>query len=58
MVQKGLTVVPGGHMSVILVVIIGLSAVGGQERSKYGPEWASFIYIYTKLLALEPSRGP
>ena len=34
------------------------SAVGGQERSKYGPEWASFIYIYTKLLALEPSRSP
>ena len=29
----------------------------GQRRSKYGPEWASFIYIYTKLLALEPSRG-
>ena len=21
-------------------------AVGGQERSKHGPEWASFIYIY------------
>ena len=22
------------------------SAVGGQERSKYGPDLASFIYIY------------
>ena len=34
------------------------SAVGGQERSKYGPDLASFINIFTKLLALKPSRGP
>ena len=47
--------VPGSHLSVILVVII---AVGGQERSKYGPDLASFINIFTKLLALKPSRGP
>ena len=33
--------VPGSHLSVILVVTI---AVGGQERSKYGPDLASFIY--------------
>ena len=46
--------VPGSHLSVILVVII---AVGGQERSKYGPDLASFINIFTKLLALKPSRG-
>ena len=32
--------------------------MGGQERSKYGPEWASRIYIYEIFLASEPSRGP
>ena len=46
MVRKGLTVVPGGHLSVKLVVIIGFWQLGGQERSKYGPEWASFISTY------------
>ena len=34
------------------------SAVGGQERSKYGPECASRIYIYVIFWASDPSRGP
>ena len=43
--RKGLSVVPGG-MSVIFGGYYWFSAVGGQERSKYGPEWALRIYIY------------
>ena len=45
MVLKGLTVVPGGHMSVILVVIIGFRQWGvrkGQNMAQNGPR----LYIY------------
>ena len=40
---EGITVVPVGHLSDILVFIIGIRQSGGQGRSKYGPEWASHI---------------
>ena len=53
--------VPGGHPSVILVVIIGFRQWGarkGQNMAQNGPHVYIYIYINTKLLALEPSRGP
>ena len=50
--------VSGGHLGVILVVIIVFRQWGDQERSRYGPVRSSLIYKYAKLLALEPSRGP
>ena len=40
MVRKGLTVVPGGYLSVILVVIIGFrqwGAMEGQNMAQNGP---------------------
>jgi len=51
-------VVSGGHLSVILVVIIGFRQWGDQERSRYGPVRSSLIYKYAKLLALEPLGAP
>ena len=45
MVRKGLTVVPGGHMSVILVVIIGFRQWGvrkDQNMAQNGPR----VYTY------------
>ena len=47
MVRKGLTVVPGGHMSVILVVIIGFWQWGvrkDQNMAQNGPR----VYTYMK----------
>ena len=46
MVQKGLTVVPGGHMSVKLVVIIGFRQWGvrkGQNMAQNGPRLYKYI---------------
>ena len=58
MVQKGLTVVPGGHMSIILVFIIGFRQWGVRKDQNMAQKWASRMYIYEFFLALEPSRGP
>ena len=52
------TVERGGYRGAILVVIIGFRQWGGQGRSKYGPELAPLIFIYAKLLASEPLKGP
>ena len=53
MVRKGLTVVPGGYLSVILVVIIGFWQWGvrkGQNMAQNRPRL--HIYIHTNFLAL------
>ena len=45
MALKGLTVVPGGHLSVILVIIIGFRQWGvreGQYMAQNGPR----VYTY------------
>ena len=47
MVRKGLTVVPGGHMSVILVVIIGFRQWGVRKGQNMAQTWPHlYIYIY------------
>ena len=51
--------VHGGHLSVVLVVIIGFRQWGvreGQNMAQNGPRVD--IYISAKFLASEPSRGP
>ena len=48
---------PGGHLSVILVVIIGFRQWGVRKGQNMAQTWPR-LYIYTKLLALKPSRGP
>ena len=49
--------VPGGHLSVILVVIIGFWQWGVRKGQNMAQTWPR-LYIYTKLLALKPSKGP
>ena len=47
MVRKGLTVVPGGHMSVILVVIIGFRQWGVRKGQNMAQNWPRlYVYIY------------
>ena len=54
-----MTVVPSGHLSVILVVIIGFRQWGVRKGQNMAQTWPRlYIYIYTQLLALKPSRGP
>ena len=57
MVRKGLTVVPGGHLSVILVVIIGFQQWGvreGQYMAQNGPR----VYTYMKFFWLRSPVEP
>ena len=58
MVRKGLTVVPGGHMSVILVLIIGFQQWGvrkDQNMAQNGP----CVYTYMKFFWLRsPLEAP
>ena len=58
MVRKGLTVVPGGHMSVILVVIIGFWQWGvrkDQNMAQNGPR----VYTYMNFFWLRsPLEAP
>ena len=45
MVRKGLTVVPGSHMSVILVVIIGFRQWGVRKGQNMAQTWPR-LYKY------------
>ena len=58
MVRKGLTVVPGSHMSVILVVIIGFRQWGvrkDQNMAQNGPR----VYTYMEFFWLRsPLEAP
>ena len=48
MVRKGLTVVPGGHMSVILVVIIGFRQWGVRKDQNMAQN-APCVYTSKKI---------
>ena len=54
--QKQLNVVVTEGLYWWLLLVFGSG--GGQGRSKYGPELAPLIFIYAKLLASEPLKGP
>ena len=45
MVRKGLTVVPGGYLSVILVVIIGFRQWGVRKGQNMAQNWPR-LHIY------------
>ena len=61
MALKGLTVVPGGHLSVILVVIIGFRQWGvreGQYMAQNGPLLWLQSPLETPKWIKDPKNGP